>query len=243
MKRTDLTQIKAVASAMLYMDVAETEFSPIVVQHPFTSSGMVAARKDGAIQILDITASEENLSAWQESVREMIEGAAKPYDIYLMINKPYALTFLKYAGPYLSKQDYSKILADAWMRSENPNNDPNVSQSKLISMFKNADPRVLMSAEEQKELAGMADPITIYRGVTSRNADNIYAMSWTLEKKVAEWFATRFGEKGTVYQAQIDKAHVLALFHGRGEAEIVADPRFIDNPVIEEEMGESISMT
>ena len=42
---TDLEQVKAVASAMLYMDVAKTEFSPIIVQHPFTSSGMVVAAK------------------------------------------------------------------------------------------------------------------------------------------------------------------------------------------------------
>ena len=240
---TDLEQVKAVASAMLYMDVAKTEFSPIIVQHPFTSSGMVVARKDGAIQMLDITANEENLAAWQASVNAVIQQSTGAFDIYMMVNKPYALTFLKYAAPALSRKDFSKILANAWMRSENPNNDPNVSTSKLLSMFKSADPRILMTPEEHKELSTLEDPITIYRGLTSYNADNVHAMSWTLDEKVATWFANRFGEHGTVYKAQIEKAHVLALFLGRGESEVVVDPRYLIEPSPVEDMTPGMEMS
>lgn len=240
---TDLEQVKAVASAMLYMDVALTEFSPIIVQHPFTSSGMVVARKDGSIQMLDITASEENLRAWQESVNAVIQQSTGAFDIYMMVNKPYALTFLKYASPALSRRDFSKILANAWMRSENPNNDPNVSTSKLLSMFRSADPRILMTSEEYKKLSTLENPITIYRGVTSYNSSNVHAMSWTLDEKVAEWFASRFGEQGTVYKAQIEKAHVLALFLGRSESEVVVDPRYLVDPVPVEEMNSGIELS
>ena len=54
-RRTDLEQVKAVAITLLLTDVAKTEFSPMVVQHPFTSSGLVPLRKDGQMQIADIT--------------------------------------------------------------------------------------------------------------------------------------------------------------------------------------------
>lgn len=83
---------------------------------------------------------------------------------------------------------------------------------KLI-MFKDADPQVLMDGEEQKQLTELDDIVTVYRGVTSYNAKNIKALSWTLEQKTAEWFAHRFGEDGTVYEAQIPKQHIYALFN------------------------------
>ena len=43
-----------------------------------------------------------------------------------------------------------------------------------------------------------------YRGVTTFNAKNVKALSWTLDRSVVEWFASRFDEDGTVYQAQIN---------------------------------------
>ena len=54
-------------------------------------------------------------------------------------------------------------------------------------------------------LQELDDTLTVYRGVTLYNAHNIKALSWTLNKETAEWFAHRFNEDGTVYEAQIDK--------------------------------------
>ena len=51
------------------------------------------------------------------------------------------------------------------------------------------------------------------------------ALSWTLDKKTAEWFATRFSEHGYVYQAKIHKEDVFAFFNDRNEQEIVLDYR------------------
>lgn len=67
-----------------------------------------------------------------------------------------------------------------------------------------------------------------YRGVTSYNAKNIKALSWTLDRDTAEWFAYRFGEEGTVYEAQIQKEHILAFFNGRNESEVVVDPKYLE---------------
>lgn len=242
-RRTDLEQVKAVAIALLLTEVHKTEFSPVVVQHPFTSSGVVPLRKDGQTQIADITQDEGALKQWQDTMTQMINAANKPFDIYMMVNKPYALTFLKYASPYLNSAELGKILANAWMRSENPNMDPNVSQSKLISLFKKADPRYLMDSEEQSQLAGLPDPVTVYRGVTSFNRSRVHAMSWTLNPETAKWFAHRFGENGTVYEAQIPKEHILALFNGRNEAEIVVEPTFLMNIQEAQEQSEELTMS
>ena len=76
-----------------------------------------------------------------------------------------------------------------------------------------------------------------YRGVTPYNAKNISALSWTLDRKTADWFAHRFGEEGTVYEAQIRKEHILALFTGRNESEVIVDPRHLEQIMESPEPG------
>lgn len=144
-----------------------------------------------------------------------------------MITKPYCLAFLKYVEPYLSREDFSEILAAAWVRTEAPNADPNLTKNKLLAMFKKADPSILMDEDEYEQFKALHETVTVYRGVTSHNAKNIKALSWTLDFETAEWFAHRFNEDGTVYEARIDKEYIYALFNGRKESEVIVDPKFL----------------
>ena len=237
---TDLSRVKWIAKQLVMIEPHLTEFSPVVVQHPFTSSGMVAIPSDEGIKHVDITKSPEELVSWQNYMKAQIDEAKSAYHIYMMTNKPYSMTFLKFAKPHLSQKDFSEILADAWIRSENPNLDKNFKQKELLQMFKDAAPHILMDKDEQKQLAELDDTVTVYRGVTTYNAKNIKALSWTLEQKTAEWFANRFGEDGTVYEAQIPKQHIYALLNGRGESEVIVDPKYLtditESPIMEEDI-------
>ena len=237
---TDLNRVKWVAKQLVMIEPHLTEFSPVVVQHPFTSSGMFAIPSDEGIKHVDITKSPEELVSWQNFMKAQIDEAKSAYHIYMMTNKPYSMTFLKFAKPHLSQKDFSEILADAWIRSENPNLDKNFKQKELLQMFKDAAPHILMDKDEQKQLAELDDTVTVYRGVTTYNAKNIKALSWTLEQKTAEWFAHRFGEDGTVYESQIPKQHIYALLNGRGESEVIVDPKYLTDiteaPIMEEDI-------
>lgn len=224
---TDIQSVKTVARWLLWTDVHKTPYSPIIVQHPFTSSGLTVI--GGATEIIDITESTQNLQRWREYISKKIDRADDVIAVYIMLNKTYGLTFLKYAKQYLSAKDLSEILADAWIRSENPNMDANVTKSELAAMFEQADKAALMTDEERKRLSALDDIITIYRGVTPYNAKNVRALSWTTDIKKAEWFANRFGQSGTVYKTQISKAKVLAYFTSRGESEIIVNPKEIKN--------------
>lgn len=228
-EKTDLSKVKDVAEMLLMTDVRETSYSPMVVQHPFTSSGMVGVRTGGELEILDITENPDNLRLWREQMRRIIEKADSAYLLYLLVNKPYGLTFLKLAEPYLSRNDLSKILSSAWIMSENPNSDVNLTKRRLVSLFRSADPTVLMDEEERQMLADLDPTVTVYRGVTSYNADKVRALSWTLDYNIAKWFATRFGGRGTVYEAQVCREHILALFSRRNEAEVIIDPKDLMN--------------
>ena len=237
---TDLNRVKWVAKQLVMIEPDLTEFSPVLVQHPFTSSGMVAIPSDEGIKHVDITKSPEELVSWQNYMKAQIDEAKSAYHIYMMTNKPYSMTFLKFAKPHLSQKDFSEILAGAWIRSENPNLDKNFKQKELLQMFKDAAPHILMDKDEQKQLAELDDTVTVYRGVTTYNAKNIKALSWTLEQKTAEWFAHRFGEDGTVYESQIPKQHIYALLNGRGESEVIVDPKYLTDiteaPIMEEDI-------
>lgn len=227
-KETDLAELKSVAKTLLMTEVHKTKLSPMIVQHPFTSSGFVAVPANGNEHtMLDITENKDNLRKWQTGMKQLIDKAENPFQIYLMINPPYGLTFLKFASPYLSKKDFSEILSNAWIMCEAPHDDPDVSVRRLVSMFKSADPKSLMDEGEYEALLQLEDTVTVYRGVTPHNAKNVKALSWTLNRETAEWFAHRFNEDGTVYEAQIEKQHIYALFNGRNESEVILDPKYL----------------
>lgn len=229
-RTTDLAGLKRFAKTLLQLDIQKTPMSPLVVKHPFTDSGIVGIQgSDGYLGIANLMENSKDLKTWREQTAGYIDEAETPYHVFMLITKPYMLGFLKFAKPYLSDEDFTQMLADAWIRSESPNDDPNLSKSKLLALFKAADPNILMDEEERDILHNLENPVTVYRGVTSYNAKNVKALSWTLDKKVAQWFAHRYGEQGTVYQAQVRKEDIYAIFTGRNESEVIVDPKQLVN--------------
>ena len=116
------------------------------------------------------------------------------------------------------------MLADIWIRTEAPNLDPNFKQKELLDLFRKSKQEEMMTEDEIETLRSLPETVSVYRGVTSYNAGKIKALSWTLDQKVSQWFANRFGENGTVYEAEISKEYILALFKGRNEWEVIVEP-------------------
>ena len=226
--KTDLQRVKTLTKALLYMEPEMTEFSPMIVHHPFTNSGVVGLQDEkGNLRIGNIVENREDRKQWQKQMEKIIDGTSNVFSLYHLIEKPYVLAFLKFAAPHLSKADFSTILADAWIRSEQPNHDPNLPQSRLLAMFRAADPAILMDDEERKLLDTLEDAVTVYRGVHSAKSNGVNAMSWTLDQETAAWFAGRYGRQGFVYEAKIQKEHIHALFLGRNESEVIVDPKYL----------------
>ena len=82
-KETDLGGVKAIAKALLMTAVNQTPYSPMLVQHPFTSTGLVAlpTEKYEGFRPIDITLNEENLMRWRESVSQRIDETENSYHI------------------------------------------------------------------------------------------------------------------------------------------------------------------
>ena len=226
--KTDLQRVKTLTKALLHMEPEMTEFSPMIIHHPFTNSGIVGLQDEqGNLRIGNILESTEDKMQWQKQMEKIIDGTSNVFSLYHLIEKPYVLAFLKFAAPHLSKADFSTILADAWIRSEQPNHDPNLPRSRLLAMFRAADPAILMDDEEQKLLDTLEDTVTVYRGVHSAKSNGVNAMSWTLDQETAAWFTGRYRRQGCVYKAKIQKEHIHALFLGRNESEVIVDPKYL----------------
>jgi hypothetical protein len=221
-RETDLLRVKLVAHTLLDVQIQETALSPVIVSHPFTSSGISALRnEDGSLSMVDLINNSDDCTRWRRKVGEQIDSAENVHQIFVLLNPPYYLTFIKFAASALSEKDLGQLLSTAWTQEECPNQDCNVSKRELVALFRSVSPESLMDEEERTAHQALEDTVTVYRGVTPYNAKNIRALSWTLDRKTADRFAHRFGEDGTVYEAQIRKEHILALFTGRNESEAI----------------------
>ena len=182
-KQTDLDEVKRTAITLLHTDIYETPYSPMIVKHPFADTGLTALPDgNGGITMINLM-EEDAQNRWRQTMAQSINKANSAYEIYMMITKPYALTFLKFAQPSLSREDMSQILASAWTRSEAPHQDVNVTVNQLLRMFKQADPTCLMEQDEYIQFKALDDTVTVYRGVTTHNAKSVKALSWSLSQE------------------------------------------------------------
>lgn len=76
-------------------------------------------------------------------------------------------------------------------------------------------------ADEQPDVNGF---YTIYRGSTDKSTTLDKAYSWTLDKEVARFFATRFESTGMIYQGKVHKDKVRAYIQNRQEKEVLVFP-------------------
>ena len=92
-KQTNLAEVKLTALALLSTEINETPYSPMIVKHPFTDTG-VSAIPDGkgGVEMIDLKEDDAQLR-WRQSMARQIDKADNAYAIYMMVTKPYALTF------------------------------------------------------------------------------------------------------------------------------------------------------
>ena len=137
---------------------------------------------------------------------------------------------------FMKADEYWKVLADIWIDTELPFH----SQDTWVSLFTAPikQKRKLMNSVDRRALQKFPNSIRIYRGYDDKKDQGLLGLSWTIDEKKAEWFGKRFGYDGTpaVAVGMCKKSDVLAYFSGRGEHEIVVDPRtvqIIENKILE----------
>ena len=231
-KETNLKEISDLVISFLYTDYEVVDGIPpqFAIIHPVFESTIAGISDGDNGKIVDFYNNDDNLQLVRDSFLKRIKSSTTINELYCIVRKSYRLTFLKFAEPFLSCNDMSELLADAWTTSENPNQDNNVKLPMIVRWFKNANKKLLMDEEEYEVYKSLPDKFTVYRGVAIGRNPN--GLSWTKSKSKAEWFSHRFDKNnniGYIQSAIADKQNVLAYFNSRDEDEIVVDPKTFDN--------------
>jgi len=138
--------------------------------------------------------------------------------------------------PKLSPAQYWKLLGEVWTEIEVFQPD----KQTWLRLFQSKRPNreFLMTSEEHEMLSKLPDIFEIWRGCG--DVSGVYGLSWTLDKKRAEFFAdyaigfrrkmltglkNQANVQPLIVKAKCQKADVLALFKRRGESEIVLNPQ------------------
>ena len=221
LKYTDIKRIQATAVDFLNLEPQQDPIIPLLAMHPFFEYSIIFNGKKN----IDIFEDKNGLAQLRAGIEKNIWKANSANGVIFMIRESYKLTFLKFIKSSLSLEDFSELLGEVYVNSENPNDDQNVSISTLVRWFKQAKKEALMNEEELKGYNSLPDHLIVYRGVAVDRKRN--GISWTTDLSVAKWFADRFNtdvRKGYVLRTEISKADVLAFFSRRGEKEIVCKP-------------------
>lgn len=167
--------------------------------------------------------------SWKANVSgyaDAVQNARTPLDIICILTRPCRLSAVNFHFPHMSRDDLSEALSAAWTTSENPNMDSDMTKAQAVRLFQICNPEKLMNEDDYEVYKQLPDELIIYRGLGILNANNIKALSWTLDIEKAKWFANRFDfgkGAGKVYRAKIKKKYVYAYYNDRHEAEIIVD--------------------
>lgn len=122
-------------------------------------------------------------------------------------------------------EDVWPLVADVWVDSENIFQNLSVWK-RIWALPIPKRHELVMDDDERDVLAKLPDTVQIYRGYVHRKSR--LGLSWTLDRERAKWFARRYSRDGVVVSGTVPKSNVLAYFDRRGESEIVALPKHID---------------
>jgi len=173
---------------------------PLVYQVPLWSNGHANALYEQKIKaVKDALANEK-------------------YSSYIFLHeRPYRLNAFTLIQSKLSDTQYWSLLSDIWTDTENQ--WQGLDNWKQLLSSNRPSRHYLMNEEEFNLLQSLPENVVIYRGCQPKVNEN--GLSWTLNKKKAEFFANRFGKEGIILERTISKNDIVAVLLGRGESEVI----------------------
>lgn len=163
----------------------------------------------------------------------------RDWNTYVYLHeRPYRMdAFIELVGmDVMTSREYWTVLGSIWTDTENMWQ----SEEDWQYFLENgpAGHLAMMDEDERALFYQLPDEFTVYRGF---QIDGRWeSMSWTTDKSIAEFFAKRLlhpDETPYIAEGKVKKEHVIALFQGRGESEIVVLPDNVFDISIDELEG------
>lgn len=227
MKTTKIDEVRDIAIAFAHLPIEPNEKFPIFVSHPFINSAMTVIPSESGQEMINVLEGDGE-KRFRTALVNQLKRTDKLIDFFLMLNNAYRFTFLDHIRRYLSDDDLGMCLRYIWTCSEFTNSSTVFTKKQLVSLFSRSSKNTLMDEDELPVFQELPERITVYRGTNSMNSEDVKVLSWTLSRKKAEWFASRFDDDTQyVFQAELPKNGALAYFSY--EEEIVANPYMLEN--------------
>lgn len=146
------------------------------------------------------------------------------YRYVFLHERPYRLNALLEIADELEDGAYWKLVRDVYQDSENVEE---LAAQWLPLLASNRPERAaLMTAEELASFDALPNILTVWRGAADED-ELAVGYSWSLSRKVANWFAWRTAEKGhrpLLAEGAVRRSDALAYLETRGEEEILVMP-------------------
>lgn len=140
-------------------------------------------------------------------------------DALFLFERPYRLRVLLDIAPGLPLKKLRAALQDVWTDTEFPHQ---VDQKRLLATFERA---AFLTDAKEKPAWKTGERLPVYRG---QQKGSPTGLSWSLSHARAAFFARRFAGEGdvpVVVHGTVLADDVYAYFVGRGEDEVVVDPK------------------
>lgn len=204
----------------------------VVMENPEAIGGTITMMpRDGVLgnepEFIRLDSEEKIQRCLEFRYRHVLEPCKSLMQFFVHINKPYRLLLLRLVMPIFDLNgEYEEILKYAWTSTEFPHQS---RVSDLIDMFEQADQSKMMDGIDRQKFDLLPDEIEVYRGLQDERAKQ-KGLSWTTDKTVALWFATRWkSPAGRLCVARIRKSHVFMYTESRNENEVVLNPKHLKN--------------
>jgi hypothetical protein len=140
------------------------------------------------------------------------------WKVLMCHERPYRMSLLEklYFTGRMDIVEMRSLLLDFWTDTEIPQSN----QTEPLALFKEA----VWLTDDQDGYDSLPDVLTLYRGVDGVCELSPDGPSWTLDRKVADFFAKRYAQ-GKTYTIRVKKndSAVLAYITDRSEAEVILD--------------------
>lgn len=141
--------------------------------------------------------------------------------ILFLMDKPYRLEVFKTIFEIIPDEDKYNLFIELYITSEYGFNSISKSFWEKVLRYK------------PNKSFDLPREITIYRGEGKLSTPKEMAYSWSLDKKVGEFFQNRFvldGEpKGKLYKAKVKTCDIIDYLTDREESEILVEYRYLYN--------------
>lgn len=155
-------------------------------------------------------------SVLKEEISKCLER--EEWEMYVYKHeRPYRLQAFLNIYSELNDSEYWDLLSSIWIDSENIWQNKNIWITLLKERYESK--HLFMSQDDRNMFDALPDEFMVYRGyLIGKNEDGL---SYTTDKKKAQWFSKRFSKDGAVISKLVRKEDVFAYTNERDEKEII----------------------